>query len=82
MIDLAFEDLATKRLGQIQRFLRRPAEDIAHDMMRTTFPRVKEDYGSDTSDNQPHFRIQIPGMPDNFEVPDAGVSRGKMTFSQ
>ena len=81
MIDIAFMELATSRLAQLRRGLRRSAEDLAYDMMRTKFRHLKEEFGTEHSNSLPFHRIQVPGFPDDFNAPEAGIERGKMIFS-
>ena len=82
LIDLAFQEIAANRLRVVQGRLRRSADDIAFEMIRASFAVVKEEFGTDHSDSQNIKLLQIPGLSDEFDAPEAGIKRGKMRFTK
>jgi hypothetical protein len=81
MIDDAFHKLAEGRLRYIRSSLRRSPEEVAWDMTRDRFQILKEEFGTENSNNQDLKKIAVPGVPEDFDY-GTTIKNGKMIITK
>ena len=83
LIDIQFHRALVNRLDKIRNVLRRDPVDVAHEMMTGgRFERMKCSFGTAASLAIPTIQLQVPGMPEGFEAPEAHVEDSKMVIQQ
>lgn len=83
-IDVAFTELAEKRLRPVARQLNLDADQVrrAADKMTRDFKSCKEQFGTEASMMQAKKRIRIPIISEATSLESAGIVRGKMVFEK